>query len=85
MKINFRKIFDWSIENVGPVTPVYVEYVDAGKVQLGYEVTVYYKHHGQDVLFFGIDSDKFSLMPEGLALKRATSKYKRMQAKVTCK
>ncbi len=53
MKINWKKLFDWSVDCVGGPGETYDKY---GRVR-GYKVVVKYTHHGSDELFFDMEDE----------------------------
>lgn len=53
MKLNWKKLFDWSIDCVGGPAEVYNK---NGSVR-GYKVIVKYVHHGSNELFFDMESE----------------------------
>lgn len=55
MVVNFKKIFDWSINSVSE--PVYVW---NGANYTGYQVVVAYKHHGTKKKFFYLMDKKYN-------------------------
>ena len=75
MKINWKKLFDWSIDSVvGPSET----YDKNGRVR-GYKVIVRYVHHGSNELFFDMDAEHLWTQygsPEDAA-KQVAQSYRR--------
>lgn len=76
MKVNWKKLFDWTVISVAEPEPSYYDYADRGRMHIGYEVKVTYLHHGEFRAFFGIDRGKFCLCNQGAALRKAKAYYK---------
>ena len=68
----FKLLFDWTPVSVTEPMELYQEYKDTGRMFMGYQVTVTYKHHGVVDYMFSADEHKFFLFPRQWALKRAT-------------
>ena len=77
MKINWKKLFDWSIDSVGGPAETYDK---NGRVR-GYKVVVRYVHHGSNELFFDIENEHLWAQygsPEDAAKQTAKSYRSRM-------
>lgn len=77
MKLNWKKLFDWSIDCVGGPAEVYGK---NGGVR-GYKVIVRYVHHGSNELFFDMNSEHLWAQygsPEEAAKQTARSYRHRM-------
>lgn len=78
MKINWNKIFDWSISGIQRPYEVRV-----GDKLIAYRVDVMYRHHGLDPVTFPVERDRILISGPELALSRATKffdkKYAQMQ------
>lgn len=77
MKLNWKKLFDWSIDCVGGPAEVYNK---NGSVR-GYRVIVKYVHHGSDELFFDMETEHLWTQygsPETAARQAAQSYRRRM-------
>ena len=75
MKLNWRKIFDWSVDCVGGPAQVFNK---DGSVR-GYKVIVRYVHHGSDELFFDMESEHLWTQYGGPeeAAKQVAQSYRR--------
>lgn len=73
----FKLLFDWSVGSVTKPRPQYMEFKDAGKILLGYNVIVVYKHHGKKDYFFACDEEKLGLASRECAYRRAEKFYNR--------
>lgn len=85
MKLNWKKIFDWSIRDVSPVMSV----KDAWGHVKGYRVVVSYVHHGDDVFYFDVCQENLYTQymgPEDAA-KQTRNEYwnKMMRQQMTAK
>lgn len=67
MKINWSKIFDWSV--VGVQTPYPIKHSDG---VFAHVVDVMYRHHGLYRAVFPIERDRVYVTGHNLALSRAT-------------
>ncbi len=79
MKLNWKKLFDWSIDCVGGPAEVYNK---NGSVR-GYRVIVKYVHHGSDELFFDMETEHLWTQygsPE-VAARQAAQSYRRRMIK----
>lgn len=79
MKLNWRKIFDWSIDCVGGPGQVFY---GNGNVR-GYIVIVRYVHHGSEEFFFAQDDERLWAQygsPEAAA-KQTAKLYREKLAK----
>lgn len=78
----FKLLFDWTPVAVTEPMEFYQAYKDAGRMFMGYVVTVTYEHHGKKSYVFAADENKFFLFPRGWALKRASKFSNMMKRKV---
>ena len=77
MKLNWKKLFDWSIDCVGGPAEVYNK---NGSVR-GYKVIVRYVHHGSNELFFDMEAEHLWTQygsPEAAARQVAQSYRRRI-------
>ena len=70
-----RHWFDWTPTDVQVPQPRYEVYKDAGRVLLGYEVQITYRHHGVYTLLFPT-TDNLGEVGRRRALYRAIKFYK---------
>ena len=70
-----RACFDWTPVAVSEPVTIYRDYRDKGRVILGYEVTVTYKHHGERNYLFSDDEDKMCIVSRAQAYKNAVDFY----------
>lgn len=77
MKINWSKIFDWSV--VGVQAPYPIKHSDG---VFAYVVDVMYRHHGLYRAVFPIEHDRMYVTGHDLALSQAQSFADRMFAKM---
>lgn len=63
MNINFKKIFNWDIHSVSEPVAVYAN-SNVSEI-IGYNVIVYYTHHGAQHHFFGMDDRRCWVMYAG--------------------
>ncbi len=76
-----RNIFDWTPVNVLAPQPKYITYNDVGRILLGYEVQVTYRHHGVCKLLFAT-FDSHGKIGRRRALYRAIRFYKSTRSNV---
>ncbi len=77
-----KNLFDWTPVAVSRPVELYCDYRDKGRVLLGYEVVVTYKHHGQQKYLFSDDEDRMCFVTKARARKIAFDFYKQQLAKV---
>ena len=73
--------FDWTpVDVYGPVA-IHQDYLDKGRVLLGYKVEVVYKHHGSKEYLFVHDEDKLGIVSKAQARDNAI-KFARAKRKL---
>ena len=77
-----KNSFDWTPVCVTKPVEVYCDYVDKGRVLLGYEVTVTYKHHCEHKRLFAHDEDRFCIVSRAKARKMALDFYNQMKKQI---
>lgn len=77
-----KRVFDYTPVGVSAPMPKFMDYRDAGRVLLGYEVVVNYARHAPRAYLFPSDEEKLGLVSQAKALQNARRFYARTILKI---